>query len=180
MKKNAGKTVPIDWIGDTEKYILVPRKQKSRVVKKVKRLIKVKGGCYFTQGVPHRLIDFVYRAVIRLGLRDRRLIFSRGAVRVRNLPTSNVVEVLELDWDLGTSFIIPLKRTYRSKVRFAVGETAHTLHVIEVMVLSALLRLVHPDKSEKWRSSKAVAILARGWGELRAGDPPAVNRVEDE
>jgi len=59
MKKHSSKTVPINWIGDTEKYILVPRLERKRVVKKVKRLIKVKGGCYFTQGVPLNLIDFI-------------------------------------------------------------------------------------------------------------------------
>ncbi len=180
MAARFGKTVPIDWIGDTEKYILVPRRQKNRVVKKVKRLIKVKGSCFFTQGVPHRLIDFVYRAVIRLGLRDRKLIFSRGAVRVRNRPSANVVEVLELDWDLGTSFIIPLKRVYRSYARFAIGEATHTLRIMEIIVLSALLGLVHEGKSEKWRSAKAVAILARGWGELQVGDPPEMSRADDE
>lgn len=180
MSKPTGKTVPINWIGDTEKYILVPRMQRKKVVKKVKRLVKVKGSCYFTQGVPHGLIDFVYRAVIRLGLRDRKLIFSRGSVRVRNRPTSNVIEVLELDWDLGTSFIIPLKRAYRSMVRFALGDATHSVRIIEIMILSALLGLVHRDKSEKWRSAKAVAILARGWGELQAGDPPPMRRAEDE
>lgn len=83
MTVHGNKTVPINWIGDTEKYILVPRLERKRVVKKVKRLIKVKGACYFTKGVPYKLIDFIYRAVVRLGLRDRKLIFSRGAVKAQ-------------------------------------------------------------------------------------------------
>ncbi len=41
--------------------------ERKRVVKKVKRLIKVKGECYFTLGVPLSLIDFIYRAVHRDG-----------------------------------------------------------------------------------------------------------------
>ena len=121
MNRNASKTVPINWIGDTEKYILVPRMDKKRVVKKVKRLIKVKGGCYFTLGVPVKLIDFIYRAVMKLGLRDRKLIFSRGAVKIKGRPTGNVVEVCELDWDLGTSFIIPMKRNYSTKLNFNIN-----------------------------------------------------------
>ena len=83
MKKMTAKTVPINWIDDTERYILVPRMERKRVVKKVKRLIKVKGACYFTLGVPLGLIDFIYRAVLQLRLKDRKFIFSRGAVKAQ-------------------------------------------------------------------------------------------------
>jgi hypothetical protein len=178
MKKLNPKTVPINWIDDTERYILVPRLERKKVVKKVKRLIKVKGACYFTQGVPLRLIDFIYRAVLQLRLRDRKLIFSRGAVKVKNGPTSNIVEVLELDWDLGTSFIIPRKRRYDTALDFTIGGKNYTLRLMEIMVLSGLLRLTHTDKSEKWRSAMAASIIARGWGELAKGEPPSVCRSD--
>ena len=164
MTVHKNKTVPINWIGDTEKYILVPRLERKRVVKKVKRLIKVKGGCYFTQGVPYKLIDFIYRAVVRLGLRERKLIFSRGSVKVKGRPTSNIVDVYELDWDLGTSIIIPLKRRYDSIQNFTVDGRVYPVRLLEIMMLSGLLRLVHGDKSEKWRSAKAAAIITRGMG----------------
>ena len=176
MKKHSSKTVPINWIGDTEKYILVPRLERKRVVKKVKRLIKVKGGCYFTLGVPLNLIDFIYRAVVKLGLRDRKLIFSRGAVKIKGRPTTNVVEVFELDWDLGTSFIIPMKRNYSTKLNFNINGKIHSVRLMEIMVLSGLLRLVHGDKSEKWRSAMAAAIIAGGWSELQRQGPPDVCR----
>lgn len=178
MKKHSSKTIPINWIGDTEKYILVPRLERKRVVKKVKRLIKVKGGCYFTQGVPLKLIDFIYRAVVKLGLRDRKLIFSRGAVKVKGRPTSNVVDVYELDWDLGTSFIIPLKRSYNDMLNFIINGKTHSLRIMEIMVLSGLLRLVHAGKSEKWRSAMAAAIIAGGWAELQKQGPPDVCRED--
>jgi hypothetical protein len=177
MKKSRGKTVPINWIDDTEKYILVPRLERKKLVKKVKRLIKVKGNCYFTLGVPLGLIDFIYRAVVKLGLRDRRLIFSRGAVKVRREPTSNVVEVYELDWDLGTSFIIPRKRKYATMLTFSIDGREHPIRLMEIMVLSALLRLVFPDKSEKWRSTKAAGIIVKGWGEMDKPGLPAVPGV---
>src|SRR4030042_2096392 len=170
MKKHSSKTVPINWIGNTEKYILVPRLEKKRVVKKVKRLIKVKGGCYFTQGVPLNLIDFIYRAVIKLGLRDRKLIFSRGSVKIKNRPSSSAVSICELDWDLGTSFIIPQKRTYGSTVTVVVNNKKQTVRFMEIMVLSALLKLVFKKKSEKWRTAMAAAIIARGWAELEKKD----------
>jgi hypothetical protein len=179
MTIHSNKTVPINWIGDTEKYILVPRLERKRVVKKVKRLIKVKGACYFTQGVPYKLIDFIYRAVIKLGLRERKLIFSRGAVKARGRPTSNSVDVYELDWDLGTSVIIPLKRRYDSMQNFTVAGRTYPVRLIEIMVLSGLLRLVHGDKSENWRSAKAAAIITRGWGEMEKADPPPVSRAEE-
>jgi hypothetical protein len=161
------KLVRINWIGDTEKYILVPRLEKKRIIKKLKRLIKVKGSCYFTQGVSHALIDFIYRAVIQLGLRNRKLIFSRGSVKVKGRTNSNIVEVCELDWDLGTSFIIPLKRKYHSKINLIIDGKEYALRIMEIMVLSGMLRLVHGNKSEKWRSSKAASIIALGWGELQ-------------
>lgn len=176
MKGRSAKTVPINWIGDTERYILVPRLVRNRVVKRPKRLVKVKGNCYFTRGVAHGLIDFVYRAVIRLGLRDRKLIFSRGSVKSRGRPTSNMVEVLELDWDLGTSIIIPLKRNYRDRLDFVVAGKKHSLRLMEIMTLSGLMRLTHKDKSELWRSARAAAILARGWKELERPAPPSVRR----
>jgi hypothetical protein len=178
MTISKNKTVPINWIGDTEKYILVPRLERKRVVKKVKRLIKVKGACFFTRGVPYKLIDFIYRAVIKLGLRERKLIFSRGAVKVKGRPASNIVEVYELDWDLGTSFIIPLKRRYDTTLNFSVDGSVHPMRLMEIMVLSGLLKLVHGDKSEKWRSAKAVSIIARGWGEIGEKDPPPVSRYD--
>lgn len=177
-KKGGGKTVPINWIDDTEKYILVPRLERKRVVKKVKRLIKVKGNCYFTLGVPIALIDFIYRAVVKLGLRDRKLIFSRGAVKVRrDQPTSNVVEVHDLDWDLGISFIIPRKRKYVTALKFVVDGREHSVRLMEIMVLSALLRLVRPDKSEKWRSTKAAGVIVNGWGEMERQGLPDVSGV---
>jgi len=178
MTVHNNKTVPINWIGDTEKYILVPRLQRKRVVKKVKRLIKLKGACYFTKGVPYKLIDFIYRAVVRLGLKERKLIFSRGSVRVKGRPTSNIVDVYELDWDLGTSIIIPLKRRYDSIQNFTVAGRTYPVRLIEIMVLSGLLRLVHGDKSENWRSAKAAAIITRGWGEMAQDAPPPVSRSD--
>ncbi len=180
MKKSqTGKIVPINRVGKTEKYILVPRLERRRVVKKVKRLIKVKGECYFTLGVPVSLIDFIYRAVVKLGLRDRKLIFSRGSVKINRQPTSNVVEVHELDWDLGTSFIIPMKRRYATTLDFVIGGSRHTVRLMEIMVLSALLKLIHRDKSEKWRSAKAVSIIALGWGVLDGKNPPDISRATD-
>jgi hypothetical protein len=177
-KKMSGKTVPINWIDETERYILVPRLERKRIVKKVKRLIKVKGACYFTQGVPLGLIDFIYRAVLQLRLRNRKIIFSRGAVKIKNRPTSNIVEVCELDWDLGTSFIIPLKRRYDTVLDFTIEGKKYALRLMEIMALSGLLRLIYPDKSEKWRSAMAASIIARGWGELPKGEPPSVCRSD--
>lgn len=178
MKKKSTKTVPINWINSTERYILVPRVVRTRVVKKVKRLIKVKGACYFTLGVPLGLIDFIYRAVVQLRLRDRKFIFSRGAVKVKGGSSSNVVEVFELDWDLGTSIIIPRRRRYDTSLDFTIDGNVHTLRLMEIMVLSGLLRLTFPDKSEIWRSAMAASIIARGWKELERGEPPSVSRSD--
>ncbi|MBP7737854.1 MAG: hypothetical protein KA369_17870 [Spirochaetes bacterium] len=177
MKKirTADKVVPINRIGDTEKYILVPRLERKRAVKKVKRLIRVKGECYFTQGVPVALIDFIYRAVVKLGLRNRKLIFSRGSVKINGRPTSNVVEVYDLDWDLGTSVIIPMKRAYGDMLDFTVGGSSRRLRLMEIMVLSGMLKLVCADKSEKWRSARAASIMALGWEVLNKANPPDVS-----
>lgn len=177
MKKTGtAKVVPINRVDDTEKYILVPRLERKRVVKKVKRLVRVKGKCYFTLGVPVSLIDFIYRAVVKLGLRDRKLIFSRGSVKINGRPTANVVEVFELDWDLGTSIIIPMKRAYADTLEFNVNGAARRLRLMEIMVLSGLLKLVYKDKSEKWRSARAAAIMALGWEVLNKANQPEASR----
>jgi len=176
--KLTAKTVPIDWVDETLKYILVPRPGKNRIVLKVKRLIKVKGNCYFAQGVSRTLIDFIYRAVIKLGIRDRKLIFSRGSVRRMNRQTSNIVEICELDWDLGTSIIIPLKRNCSSAAYFIINDKEYRLRIMEIIVLSGLLKLVYREKSEKWRSSLAASIIAQGWGELGKGNPVKIYRSD--
>ncbi|HQL81148.1 MAG TPA: hypothetical protein PK307_03030 [Spirochaetota bacterium] len=88
------------------------------------------------------------------------------------------MDVYELDWDLGTSIIIPLKRRYDSIQNFTVAGRTYPVRLIEIMVLSGLLRLVHGDKSENWRSAKAAAIITRGWGEMAQDAPPPVSRSD--
>lgn len=170
------KTVPLDWVDKTERYILVPRIERKRVVKKLKRLVKVKGNCYFTAGVPIRLIDTIYRATVKLGLRDRKLIISRGSVRVRGIPASNMIEVCELDWDLGTSLIIPQRQKYRAFINLIVGRTKHSVRMMELMILTCLISLVYPDKTDSWCAALSAAIIVRGWSAL-GKEPPRVRRA---
>ncbi len=173
MKKRAEKTVPINWIDDTERYIVVPRMLRSRTVKKLKLLIKVKGNCYFTKGVPYGIIDFIYRAVIKLGLRERKLIFSRGSVK-RKKDGGAGMEICELDWDLGTSFIIPMRMRYDAMIDISIYGSRTKVRTMEIIVLAGLLGLVHPDRSFRWRSALAAAIVTHGWSEIKKKDPPRV------
>ena len=175
---HTAKIVPINWIDETQQYILVPRRGKNRIVLKAKRLVRVKGSCYFTQGVSRTLIDFIYRAVTKLGLRDRKLVFSRGSVRGTNRQAVNAVEICELDWDLGTSIIIPLKRNCTSSACFIINDREYRLRIMEIIVLSGLMRLVYREKSETWRLSLAASILALGWGELEKKNPPKIYRPD--
>ncbi|PKL39913.1 MAG: hypothetical protein CVV44_06740 [Spirochaetae bacterium HGW-Spirochaetae-1] len=172
------KITPINRVDKTEKYIVVPRLVRGKIKKTLKRLIKVRGYCYFTQGVALGIIDFIYRAVVKLGLGDRKLIFSRGSVRAAGKVTGSTVEILELDWDLGTSIIIPMKINYHHTCRVTIDSGDHRLKIMEIIVLSGLLKLKYPEKPVRWRNDAAAAIIALGWKTMETENLPSVYRLE--
>ena len=159
--------VPINWIDDAERFIVVPRIEKGRIIKKVKPLRKVKGNCYFTRGVAYNLIDFIYRAVRQLELTDRKLIISRGSVKKNGRNVWNAVAVYELEWDLGTSIIIPQRLRHDKMVTVEVNGEDHVVRLMELVLLNTLLRLKYKDKPASWYNSLTSSILVTGWKALK-------------
>ena len=170
MQKKKDNIIPINWIDDAERYIPVPGyipKNRPRL----KSFIKVKGNCYFAHGVAHKIIDFIYRSVIKLDLKEKKMVFSRGAVKWKNKNIFNSVGIRELDWDVGISIIIPRGLNYNKMVKLSVDNEVKEFRFMELIVLSGLLRLAFPKKASQWYSLMATTIMAKGWDSLQ--DEPA-------
>ncbi len=163
MKK---KVVPINWIDESNQYALIPGHNKNKKIRRIKALKNVKGNCYFAHGVSKNLIDFIYRAVIKLELKDKKLLFSRGAVKQKKRSVVNAVGISELDWDVGTSIRIPQKLNYNYRVALLIDKDEHKLRLMEIIVLSCLLHIACPGKSSNWCSDMSASIIANGWGQL--------------
>jgi hypothetical protein len=155
--------IHINNITKTEHFIVVPRRIKGKVQKVVKPLKKVKGNCYFTCNMPHDLINFVYRSVKKLGLINSKLIFSRGTVRINGRIVHNAVSTTALDWDLGISFIIPLKLRYNTFVTIEVDNNNYSVRLMELAILIALMAYAYPALTRKKHIEKAQKVLALGW-----------------
>ncbi len=176
--KKSNKLIQLNRVDSMERYVLVPGNVNGRRNRRIKELSKVRGNCFFVKGVAHGLFDFIYRATVKLGLKDRKLIFSRGSVKTGNRPVSNRVDIYELDWDLGTSILIPMKLNYRDKVKLIISEIETELRVMEIVVLSGLIQIACPDKSIKWCREMAATVMALGWKQYESGIPAAVKRLE--
>lgn len=160
---NKDNIIQLNKINKTERYIVVPRRIKRKVEKVVKPLKKVKGNCYFTCNMPHDLINFIYRSVKKLGLNSSKLIFSRGTVRINNRVVHNAISSTVLDWDLGISFIIPLKLRYNTFVTIEVDNNDYSVRLMELAILIALMAYAYPALTRKKHVEKAQKVLALGW-----------------
>ncbi len=160
---NTNNIININRIDKTERYIVVPRRIKGKVTKVVKPLKRIKGNCYFTCNMPHDVINFIYRSVKKLGLNNTKLIFSRGSVRINDRIVHNAVSSTVLDWDLGISFIIPLKLRYNTFVTIEVDDKDYTVRLMELAILIALMAFAHPSQPRKKHIENAHKVLALGW-----------------
>jgi hypothetical protein len=160
------KIVPINWVDDEERWVLVPPTATHGRRKRTKEIVYVKGNCSFAAGVPKSIIDFIYRAVRQLNLTDRPLIFSRGTVRTSAGLTLKGVSIRELDWGVGTLITIPRILKYRDTTTVEVGDETFSMRLMELVVLSGLLHLALPGKSSPSCAEVAARIIVRGWGQL--------------
>jgi len=178
-KKDKSKVVSISKVDDHEEWLLIPGYAKSKSIRRIKELKKVRGNCCFASGVPAGIMDFIYRSVVKLGLGEERLIFSRGAVKIKNQSVSHSVSVRELDWGVGTSVIIPRKLKYGSHMKLLIDGEEYSIRIMEIIILRALLKMAFPEKSLEWCSSMAAAVIAMGWKRLEDDEPPEVLRIVD-
>ncbi len=166
ITKKKAAVVKINWIDESEQYALVPGYKNYKKARKLKSLLNSKGNCYFSSGISHGLIDFIYRAVVQLKLKDKKLLFSRGAVKIKGESVFHAVGIRELDWDVGISIRIPHKLNYNSKIKIQINKAGYEMRIMEMIVLAALIHIACPKKTSGWCSETAVSIIAKGWRHL--------------
>ncbi len=171
MKKNPSKIVPINWIEKSEQYALIPGHVKAKKIRRVKALKNSKGNCFFTSGISKFLVDFIYRAVIKLELKDKIFLFSKGAVKQHGKSVFNAVGISHLDWDVGISIRIPHKLNYNYSISLFIKNKEHKIRLMELFVLSALLHIAFPKKNSSWCSDMSASIIAKGWDRLNKSGP---------
>jgi len=163
------KIVPIDWVDDEERWILVPPgPAETRRRRRDKQLVYKKNRCLFASGVPRSIIDFTYRAVRKLGLSDRVLIFSRGTVRAGGVLKIREVSIRELDWGVGTLFTIPRQLRYGEHADLAVEGGTCSIRLMELAVLEGLLKIALPRRSPSYYRDAAARVIAFGWSRLQS------------
>ncbi|MBN1532092.1 MAG: hypothetical protein JXA20_05465 [Spirochaetes bacterium] len=168
-KLNDTNVIPLNAPEPSDRWIPIPNRSAGTL--RLKGLYRKRGNCYFAAGVPKIIISSAYRAVLRLGMRDRTIIFSRGAVKVRGVSRKDLVSVTELDWDVGTSIIIPHGLSQQTRVILQSPEETREVTMMELIVLGGLLRLPWPEKRASWYFSTAAQVLMYGWKALDT--PPA-------
>ncbi|MCU0847438.1 MAG: hypothetical protein MUD12_06080 [Spirochaetes bacterium] len=168
----------ISWIDEAEIYALIPGYENKKPARKIKCLNRAKTNCFFSRGIKKELIDFIYRGVVKLGLKDRKLIFTRGSVKVRGREVNHAIGLLELDWDVGTSVKIPRLLNYEKKIKLLINGETRGLRLMEIIVLSCLLKMALPGKNGGWYTAMSATIIALGWGSLD-GEPAEVLQQKD-
>lgn len=174
MKTPHDKIVPLNRVDKSEKFALVPGYEHKKRTRRIKELGRKKGNCNFTSGIPKGLIDFIYRSVIKLKLTDKKLIISRGQVKMNDLPVFNAVAVRELDWDCGISIRIPRLLRYNTTISLNIDGEEFTLRLMELIVLRALIQISLPAGNSSWYADMAALVLAKGWPQFDINKSPEV------
>jgi hypothetical protein len=179
-KNNRQSIVPINWVDESDRWLVVPGTVLDKSRKRIKEVSFEKSACLFATGVPKSIIDFIYRSVKKLGIPDTgdRLIFSRGMVRSGRDKKKYAVSVKELDWGVGTLIVIPRLLKYREHITLDIDGEVHTLRYMELVVLRALLQISLPGKASDYDPAMAAVIIARGWKSLELDEVPRVCRVQ--
>lgn len=177
MKKQAEKKIiPLDWIDDSSQYALIPGHENLKKIRRIKSMSRAKGNCYFTRGISKGLIDFIYRAVTKLGLKETKFLFSRGSVKKNGRPVNNAVGIYRLEWDVGISIRIPQRLNYNHTIRLRVAKKNYDLRLMEIIVLTAILHFAYPSKSGDWCSDMAASVIALGWNRLYKGPASVIKK----
>ena len=180
-RKKLHSVVPINWLDESERWLVVPGTVLEKRKKRIKEISFEKSACHFASGVPKSITDFIYRSAKKLGLSnsENRLIFSRGMVRSGKDKKKYAVSARELDWGVGTLILIPRVLKYRETVRLSIDGKIHTLRMMELVVLGALLKIAFPGNTAEHYSDMAALIIAGGWKSLDLDELPGVYRVRD-
>ena len=161
------KVVPLNWINEIDRWIVVPGTVKEKGRLRIKEINYCKNNCFFAAGVPKSIIDFIYRSVVKLNLKEKKLFFSRGTVRNHRSLLKYSVSIHELDWGVGTLITIPRILKYKEKINYTISRQEYSMRIMELVILQGLLRIAYPENSKSVLKTLAVLILAKGWGELK-------------
>lgn len=175
MKNHA--VIPLNWVDDTERWIVIPGTIKEGRRRRIKELFLKKNNCFFARGVPKSIIDFTYRSVKKLGLTGQTIFFIRGTVRTRKGVVKNAVMVRELDWDVGTLITIPSGMRYSDKLILEIECEKSELRLMELSLLHGLLQMTFPKKSSAFYSHIAALVIVRGWSHLTETELPCIRRL---
>ncbi len=168
-KNTAPNVTPINACQDTENWAMVPVNiSGNRVRFGMVEIHKKRGRCSFAKGIPLQLTDFIYRAVVKLGIKDRKLIFARGTIKHRNRPVRRACMVRDLEWDLGTAIILPRALTLKATAHIKGPDGNISVRWIELVTLNGLLQVALPGKSHLWYSARALSIITGGWGRFQS------------
>lgn len=171
VKDTSPRVIPLNRIKDSRQCAIISGYESGERIPRLKELKKVRGNCYFTAGVSRELMDFAYRAVIQLGLREKKFLFSRGAVKKKGRSVKNACRVTEMDWDVGIEITIPHRLRYDRKIELVIEGEKQSFRLMELIVLSALMRIAGPGRPVRFYSDMAASVRAKGWGVYREGRP---------
>jgi hypothetical protein len=172
--------VSLDWREPCDHWDLVPAGRETKGPRRRFRALTVrKGNCAFTRDVPRGMIDFIYRATVRLGLRGRRFTFVRGMVRKGGKSLAMAVAIRELGWGMGSAVVIPRSLRFGEHITLDVDGKRVSVRVMELVVLNALLHLARPGRKQDWYAAFAVVVMVCGWKSLERTDIPRVERIDD-
>jgi hypothetical protein len=169
--------IHLNWIDDTERWIVIPGTIKEGRKRRIKELFLRKNNCFFARGVPKSIIDFTYRSVKKLGLTEKNIFFIKGTVRIKKGVVKNAVMVKELDWDVGTLITIPAGMRYREKLILEIEGEKKDLRLMELAILHGLLQIAFPKKSSAFYSHMSALVIVRGWDQLREKEFPDIRRL---
>lgn len=182
MRKTiAGQTVvSIDWREKCDHWGLIPAGRETNGAKRRFRAFTIrKGNCAFTRDVPRGMIEFIYRATVRLVLRKNSLAFMRGTVRRGGITLSAAVSVRELEWGMGSAVVIPRALRFSEHITLTVDGKRADVRVMELIVLKALLHLARPGRKPDWYAALAASVMVCGWKSLERTDMPRVERIDN-
>ena len=172
--KETAKVVPLNWVNKVDRWIVVPGTIKENGRLRVKEVPLCKKNCFFASGVPKSIIDFIYRCVVQLDLKDKKLFFSRGTVRNKRSLLKYSVSIHELNWGVGTLITIPRILKYKEKINYIIDKEEFSFRIMELIILQGLLKIVYPEKDKQFHKTMSALILAKGWGQIEQEDPPSL------
>jgi hypothetical protein len=169
--------IPLNWIDDTERWIVIPGTIKEGRKRRLKELFLRKNNCFFARSVPKSIIDFTYRSVKKLGLTPKAIFFTKGTVRIKKGVVKNAVMVRELEWDVGTLVTIPAGMRYRERLTLEIDGERKDLRLMELSILHGLLQIAYPKKNSAFYSHMSALVIVRGWKQLQETELPDIRRL---